>query len=259
MRIALGIEYDGAPFCGWQRQNGVATVQESLERALSKVADRPVAVTCAGRTDTGVHALGQVVHFDTEVERSPRSWVFGANANLPKSVSVTWAQTVAEDFQARFSARRRCYRYIIHNRPVRPTFLQWRVAWEYRPLEETRMQAGAAHLVGEHDFSSYRALACQAKSPVRTVHRLEVSRQDDLVFIDIEANAFLHHMVRNVAGVLMTIGAGEQGTDWSREVLEHRDRTLGGVTAPAHGLYLMEVEYAPQFDLPRLPPTSAVW
>jgi len=259
MRIALGIEYDGAPFCGWQRQHGVATVQEGLERALSKVADHPVAVTCAGRTDTGVHALGQVVHFDTEAVRSPRSWAFGANANLPKSVSVTWARTVVEDFHARFSARRRRYRYVIHNRPVRPTFLQWRVAWEYRPLDVARMQAGAAHLVGEHDFSSYRALACQAKSPVRTVHRLEVSRRDELVVIDIEANAFLHHMVRNVAGVLMTIGAGEQGPHWSREVLEHRDRTLGGVTAPAHGLYLMEVDYPARFDIPRLPPTSAVW
>ncbi|HKK05607.1 MAG TPA: tRNA pseudouridine(38-40) synthase TruA [Gammaproteobacteria bacterium] len=259
MRIALGIEYDGAPFCGWQRQSGVATVQASLEQALSKVADHPVAVTCAGRTDTGVHGLGQVVHFDTQAERSSRSWVFGANANLPKSVGVTWAQTVAEAFHARFSAQRRRYRYVIHNRPVRPTFLQWRVAWEYRPLDVERMREAAAHLVGEHDFSSYRALACQAKSPVRTVYRLDVTRDRDLVFIDIEANAFLHHMVRNIAGVLMTIGAGEQAPDWAGEVLEHRDRTLGGVTAPAHGLYLMEVEYPPEFQIPRLPPTSAVW
>ncbi|MEQ6341294.1 MAG: tRNA pseudouridine(38-40) synthase TruA [Gammaproteobacteria bacterium] len=259
MRIALGIEYDGSAFSGWQLQDGVRTVQGCVEAALSKVANHPVRVTCAGRTDAGVHGIGQIVHFDSEAARSMRSWVCGANANLPQQISVTWAQQVAEDFHARFSAMRRRYRYVILTRPVRPTFLSGRVSWDYRPLDVQRMAEAAAHLVGEHDFSSYRALACQAKSPVRTVHRLDVTRQGELIFIDIEANAFLHHMVRNIAGVLMAIGAGEREPVWAHEVLEMRDRTLGGVTAPPHGLYLMEVGYPERFDIPRLSQTSMVW
>jgi tRNA pseudouridine38-40 synthase len=199
------------------------------------------------------------VHFDTEVERSPRAWMLGANANMPKSVVLRWARPVRADFHARFSALRRRYRYVIVNRDVRPSFAAGRVTWEYRPLDAHRMQQAAAHLIGEHDFNAYRAVACQARNPVRTVSQLQVSRQDDLVLIDIEANAFLHHMVRNIAGVLLAIGAGEQATDWSREVLERRDRTLGGVTAPAAGLYFMAVDYATEFDLPRLSPTRLVW
>lgn len=259
MRIALGIEYDGSAFSGWQLQDDARTVQGCVEDALSKVADHPVRVTCAGRTDAGVHGIGQVVHFDSEAARSMRSWMFGANANLPKQISVTWAQQVADDFHARFSAMRRRYRYVILTRPVRPTFLAGRVSWDYRPLDGQRMAEAGAYLIGEHDFSSYRALACQAKSPVRTVHRLDVTRQNDLIFIDIEANAFLHHMVRNIAGVLMAVGAGEREPVWAREVLEMRDRTLGGVTAPPHGLYLMEVGYPEQFGIPRLSQASMVW
>lgn len=259
MRIALGIEYDGSAFSGWQLQDDARTVQGCVEAALSKVADHPVRVTCAGRTDAGVHGIGQVVHFDSEAARSMRSWMFGANANLPKQISVTWAQQVAGDFHARFSAMRRRYRYVILTRPVRPTFLAGRVSWDYRPLDVRRMAEAGAYLLGEHDFSSYRALACQAKSPVRTVYRLDVTRQGELIFIDIEANAFLHHMVRNIAGVLMAVGAGEREPVWAREVLEMRDRTLGGVTAPPYGLYLMEVGYPEQFDIPRLSQTSMVW
>ncbi len=259
MRIALGIEYDGSAFSGWQLQDDARTVQGCVEVALSKVADHPVRVTCAGRTDAGVHGIGQVVHFDAEATRSMRSWVCGANANLPKQISVTWAQQVAGDFHARFCAMRRRYRYVILTRSVRPTFLAGRVSWDYRPMDERRMAEAGAYLIGEHDFSSYRALACQAKSPVRTVYRLDVTRQGELIFIDIEANAFLHHMVRNIAGVLMAIGAGEREPAWAREVLEMRDRTLGGVTAPPHGLYLMEVGYPEQFGIPRLSPTSMVW
>ena len=260
MRIALGVEYDGRNFCGWQTQKeDLPTVQDSLEAGLSVVADQTVKVICAGRTDTGVHACGQVVHFDTTTERDERSWVFGANANIDKSISVLWAKPVAEEFHARFSALRRHYRYVIANRFVRPTFIAGRVAWDHRPLDEKRMQQAAIHLVGEHDFNSYRAAACQAHSPVRTVTRLEVERKKDLVIIDIEANAFLHHMVRNIAGVLMAIGAGEQEVDWSKEVLEARDRTLGGVTAPPHGLYFMGVEYPPEFSIPQLSPTQMVW
>jgi tRNA pseudouridine38-40 synthase len=260
MRIALGVEYSGQAFCGWQAQkHDVPTVQEALEKGLSTVADEVIKVVCAGRTDTGVHALEQVVHFDTHTERSPRAWVFGTNANIPKSIAVRWATPVSEEFHARFSALRRRYRYVIVNREVRPSFAAGRVTWEYRPLDEKRMQAAARHLIGEHDFSAYRAVACQAHSPVRHVSLLEVSRQDDLVIIDIEANAFLHHMVRNIAGVLMAIGTGEQAVDWSREVLHTRDRSLGGITAPAAGLYFMGVDYPQQFDLPQLSPTRLVW
>lgn len=260
MRVALGVEYDGQHFCGWQAQKGsLPTAQGVLEAALSQVAAEPVKVVCAGRTDAGVHALGQVVHFDTGVERSERSWVFGANANIPKAITVRWAKPVSEAFHARFSALRRRYRYVILNRDVRPSFASRRVTWEHRPLDEQRMQQAAQYLIGEHDFSSYRTVACQAHSPVRTVSRLEVQRKDDLVIIDIEANAFLHHMVRNIAGVLMTIGAGEQDADWSREVLGYRDRTLGGVTAASAGLYFMGVDYAAEFALPPLSPTRLVW
>lgn len=260
MRIALGIEYDGSEFAGWQLQEGeLHTVQRSVEQALSTVADRPVRVTCAGRTDAGVHATAQVVHFDTEAERSLRAWVYGANANLPKSVSVQWARVVSDGFHARFSATRRRYRYVILNRELRPTFLAWRVAWEYRPLDAARMQEAARHLIGEHDFSAYRAVACQAKSPMRNLYELTVTRDRDLVFLDLEANAFLHHMVRNIAGVLMDIGAGKRPPDWAREVLEARDRTLGGITAPPHGLYLTGVGYPAQHDLPPLSPSGVVW
>ena len=259
MRIALGIEYDGRPYCGWQFQDHSPSVQAAVEQALSSVADQPVRVICAGRTDTGVHAAEQVVHFDTEVVRDNKAWIMGSNANLPKSVSVLWVKPVNETFHARFSALRRRYRYVIFNRDVRPAFLAGRVAFCYRPLEVTRMQAAAQYLLGEHDFNAYRALACQAKSPVRTVYRLEVIRQDELILIDIEANAFLHHMVRNIAGVLMTIGAGEQEPTWAKQVLEGRDRSLGGVTAPPDGLYLMEVTYPEAFGIPRLPPSSALW
>jgi len=259
MRIALGIEYDGRPYCGWQFQDHSPSVQATVELALSSVADHPVRVTCAGRTDTGVHAAEQVVHFDTEAVRDDKAWVMGTNANLPKSVSVLWVKPVDDTFHARFSALRRRYRYVIFNRDVRPAFLAGRVAFCYRPLEVLLMQAAAQYLLGEHDFNAYRALACQAKSPVRTVYRLEVSRRDELILIDIEANAFLHHMVRNIAGVFMTIGAGEQEPVWAKQVLDGRDRSLGGVTAPPDGLYLMEVTYPEAFGIPRLPPSSALW
>jgi len=259
-RIALGVEYDGRPFCGWQVQKGnLPTVQGSLEVGLSRVADEPIKVVCAGRTDTGVHACAQVVHFDTHAQRDERAWVCGVNSNIDKSISVVWASPVSEDFHARFSATRRRYRYVIANRRVRPSFAAGRVSWEPRLLDEGRMQQAASHLLGEHDFNSYRAVACQAHSPVRTLHRLDVRRKQDLVIIDIEANAFLHHMVRNIAGVLMAIGAGERAEDWSREVLEARDRRLGGVTAPPHGLYFMSVGYPSEFGIPQVSPTQLVW
>ncbi|MEO5573011.1 MAG: tRNA pseudouridine(38-40) synthase TruA [Gammaproteobacteria bacterium] len=254
MRIALGVEYDGSDFCGWQIQDGVRTVQACVEQALSKVANQPIRVITAGRTDSGVHASGQVIHFDTEVTRTAHSWVFGANANLPKQISINWAKPISDDFHARFSATARYYRYVIFNRAVRPALLQGRTSWEYRPLDAERMAAGAQHLLGTHDFSSFRAVSCQAKNPVRELRRLEVTRHAELIVIDIVANAFLQHMVRNIAGVLMTIGAGERAPDWAREVLLARDRTLGGVTAPPQGLTLAAVDYPARFVLPRLLP-----
>lgn len=259
MRIALGVEYDGTGFAGWEQQPGVRTVEGAVTEALGKVADQPVRVFCAGRTDAGVHAWGQVIHMESPAVRDMRAWVQGGNANLPGDVALLWARPVAGDFHARFSARSRHYRYVVYNSAVRPAILGARVAWECRPLDVERMQAGAGYLLGEHDFSSYRAMACQARGAVRRVHRLSVTRQGSIVFIDVVADAFLHHMVRNVAGVLMAIGMGQRPTDWSRTVLDARDRTQGGVTAPAQGLYLMRVDYPERYQLPRLLPPSLVW
>jgi len=251
MRLALGVEYDGSGFSGWQSQPQQRTVQGVVEQALAKVANHPVRIACAGRTDTGVHAAGQIIHFDTEARRTERSWVFGANANLPKDVVIRWAKPVPDSFHARFAALRRRYRYVIFNRVVRPTFLARRVTWEYRPLDEQRMKRAAGYLVGEHDFNAYRAVACQAHSPVRRVYQLDVERQGEMLYIDIEANGFLHHMVRNIAGVLMTIGSGERLPEWAQEVLETRDRRLGGITAAPYGLYFVQVIYPDEFAIPR--------
>ncbi|NOX43458.1 MAG: tRNA pseudouridine(38-40) synthase TruA [Gammaproteobacteria bacterium] len=259
MRIALGVEYDGASFYGWQHQDGVRTVQDCVEQAISNVADHPVKVTCAGRTDTGVHALNQVIHFDSEVIREDRSWVYGTNANLPQDVAIVWARQVDDEFNARFSAIRRRYRYVIFNRQIRPTFLAKRVCWDYRALDIQLMRQAAEYLTGEHNFNSYRAQACQANNPIRTLYGLNIQKIDDLVIIDVEANAFLQHMIRNIAGVLMTIGAGEKRPVWAKDVLDARDRTAGGVTASPNGLYFIDVKYPETFDLPRLSETRMVW
>ena len=243
MRIVCGVEYNGAGFFGWQRQNHARSVQADIEAALSRVANHPLKVVCAGRTDSGVHATWQIIHFDSEAERSERSWVLGANANLPADARLLWARAVDDDFHARFSAQARSYRYVILNREIRSALLHHQVTWHYRPLEVSPMQEGARHLLGEHDFSSFRALACQAHSPVRTIHRLDVTRRGEYLYLDVVANAFLHHMVRNIAGVLMAVGHGEQEPGWVEDILEQRDRTRGGVTAPAAGLYLVGVRY----------------
>lgn len=254
-RIAIGVEYDGACFNGWQLQDGVATVQEALERALSRVADEPVRVIGAGRTDTGVHATAQVAHFDTRSVRSPYNWVRGANTMLPQGVVLLWAREAVEGFHARFSAVRRGYRYVVLNRPLRPTYLRRRVTWEYRPLELGRMREAARMLVGRHDFSAFRSSHCQARTPVRRIENLEVSNEGAWFWIDVQADAFLHHMVRNIAGVLLAIGAGERAPEWAGTVLESRDRRRGGVTAPADGLYLTGVGYPSRFSIPE--PASA--
>lgn len=251
MRYAAGVEYNGARFHGWEiQQPEIRTVQGEVERALSKVADHFVRVTTAGRTDTGVHASGQVIHFDSDAVRSERSWVHGANANLPEDVCLSWVKPVSDEFHARFSATARSYRYIIFNRPVRTALSVDERTWIYRPLDEQRMQQAANHLLGEHDFSSYRAVACQAHSPIRTIHQLEVSRHGEEVHLVVRANAFLHHMVRNIAGVLIAVGSGLQEPDWAKEVLELRDRTQGGITAPPQGLSLVRVEYPESFEIP---------
>lgn len=251
MRIACAVEYDGSAYSGWQRQARVRSAQAAVERALSFVADHRVEVSCAGRTDAGVHATWQIIHFDTEAERSPRSWLLGSNANLPGDVRLLWAQPVDTAFHARFSAEARRYRYVILNSEVPSALLRQRVTWEHRQLDAARMQQGAAYLLGEHDFSAFRAVACQAKSPVRDVQHLEIRRSGRLLYLDIQANAFLHHMVRNIAGVMMAVGSGERPVEWVAEVLEYRDRSLGGVTAPASGLYLVGVQYPAVYGICR--------
>jgi tRNA pseudouridine38-40 synthase len=250
MRIAAGVEYDGRRFHGWQSQRGERCVQDVVEAALARVADARVRLFCAGRTDAGVHALGQVVHFDTGVARPERAWVLGANTVLPNDVSLRWARPVPDNFHARFSATGRRYRYVILDRSARSALLAGRVTWVHRPLDAARMAEAALALLGTHDFSSYRAIGCQAKQPVRTVTELTVQRRGALIEIAVSANAFLHHMVRNIAGVLIAIGRGDAPVEWAGEVLERRDRTAGGVTAMPDGLYLDRIEYPAAFDLP---------
>lgn len=256
MRLALGIEYDGSDYCGWQTQTHAPSVQDAVETAVSFVANDRIRITCAGRTDTGVHATAQVVHFDTGADRENHAWVRGCNANLPTDISVQWACRVDPAFHARFKAVARQYRYVIFDHAVRPALLARRVCWEYRKLDASLMAEAARCLEGEHDFSSFRAVACQARHPVRTIHELTVRRSGEFIYVDVIANAFLHHMVRTIAGTLITVGAGEQPVSWVRDVLEACDRAAGGVTAPAHGLYLAGVRYADDFGIPtttRLP------
>ncbi len=253
-RVVLGVEYDGGRYHGWQRQPHAPSVQEEVERALSVVANEPVTIICAGRTDTGVHALEQVIHFDTAVERRDRAWVLGGNSHLPRDITIRWATEMPDSFHARFSAVRRAYSYVIDNRSVRPGILAGKVTWVHDPLDEALMHEAAQALAGTHDFSSYRALGCQAKSPVRTIHSISVRREGDFLYLDVEANAFLHHMIRNIAGVLIAIGRKRQAAEWAQEILGKRDRRLGGVTAPPHGLYLSSVGYPEEYILPASPP-----
>lgn len=247
MRIALGIEYDGSQYHGWQRQPGLYTVQGCLEQALAKFTDSGIDIHCAGRTDTGVHATGQVVHLDTEVQRPIRAWTYGVNASLPKDICVRWSKFVSEEFHARFSALSRRYCYVIYNRPIRPALFRSNVTWHYRRLDHELMAEGAQYLLGENDFSSFRSAECQASSPMRCIEHIKVLRQNDLIIVDVQANAFLHHMVRNIVGVLMQVGTGKRELGWIKEVLEARDRRMGAETAPAYGLYLVQVNYHEQF------------
>lgn len=250
MRIALGLSYDGSRFEGWQSQLSGNTVQDHLERALAAVADRPVRVTAAGRTDAGVHAAAQVVHFDCDSQREESAWVRGTNAHLPQEIAVQWATPVAEQFNARFSAVARSYRYVLYNHPVRPAISSRHAGWYHRPLDIGRMGEGAALLLGEHDFSAFRSSECQAKTPVRTLERASISVRGPHVLFDFTANAFLHHMIRNLVGCLVYVGKGKHAPSWMEELLESRDRRLAAPTISAAGLYLTAVRYEPHWSLP---------
>ena len=250
MRYALGIEYDGSEFLGWQRNHESATVQGAVEEALSFVANHPVEVICAGRTDAGVHAACQVVHFDSEAARNERAWMMGGNTQLPRSVRVLWCQSVSEQFHARYSARARRYRYSILNRAVPPAMQRHFLSWERLPLDAERMHRAAQTLLGEHDFSAFRTAQCQAKHPIRELQTISVRRDGERLSIEVQANAFLHHMVRNIVGSLIPIGRGEKPETWVAELLAGKDRTVAGATAPAEGLVFLGPKYPGEWSLP---------
>jgi tRNA pseudouridine38-40 synthase len=252
MRIALTIEYDGSRYHGWQAQANLITIQGMIETALSKVADMPIQVICAGRTDTGVHATHQVIHFDCDKERHIRSFIQGSNTFLPKDITVRWGKEVTSDFHARYTATSRRYRYIIYNHPIRPALFRSTVTWQYRALNEKLMNDAAQCLIGENDFTSFRSSECQSNTPMRKLTELTIFRKGDLIIIDIEANAFLHHMVRNIVGVLVQVGSMRMPVEWVESVLQAKDRKLGAETAPAYGLYLVGVTYPTEFEIPHL-------
>jgi tRNA pseudouridine38-40 synthase len=248
-RIAVGIEYHGGAYHGWQSQTGAVSIQAEVQRALSAVANHPVQLTCAGRTDAGVHALGQVAHFDTSAERAEVAWVLGANVALPADISIRWARVVPEQFHARFSARARTYRYLILNRRTRSALTAGRALTVHRPLNAVSMSEAAALLVGEHDFSAFRAAECQARNPVRELRALRVKREGEWLVVEATANAFLHHMVRNMVGLLLAVGRGDVRVQRAADQLASRDRASGEATAPAHGLYFWNVQYPSGFGL----------
>lgn len=253
-RIAVGLEYDGTRYAGWQLQPGLPTIQDAVQRALSAVADHPITATCAGRTDGGVHATGQVLHFDTTAARSLRGWVLGANSLLPPDIALQWALEADAGFHARHTALARTYRYCLLQRATRPALLRDRAWWVRTPLDAAAMNAAAQCLAGEHDFSAFRAAECQSATPMRRIDSIQVTRDGPLLTIEVRANAFLHHMVRNIAGALLPVGTGEQAPGRVASVLASRDRKLAGVTAPACGLYLYRVRYPDSLGIPEPDP-----
>ena len=250
MRYAVGIEYCGFNYAGWQQQQHCHSIQQHLQEAIGFVANHPVQLSCAGRTDAGVHAMAQIAHFESEAERDSRAWVLGSNCRLPKDIRIKWIVPVMAEFHARFSAIARSYRYIIFNSAVPSAVFHDRCCWEYRSLDHWRMHESAQALLGEHDFSAFRAAGCQARSSHRCVHSIAVSRQGDLIYLDIKANAFLYHMVRNIVGSLLEVGCSARSSDWLARLLAAKDRNQAGVTAPAAGLYLARVFYPERFQLP---------
>ncbi len=254
MRVALGIEYDGAGYYGWQRQREVNSIQQELETALSRVAGHQVEVFCAGRTDAGVHATGQVVHFDSTAVRDEKAWVMGTNAHLPHNIAVRWARDVPDDFHARFSATARRYRYVIYNSKFRPAILNAGLSHYHQQLDISLMQQAAPCLLGEQDFTSFRAVQCQSKTPFRNIHHLELYRTGNYIVLDIKANAFLHHMVRNITGSLLEVGMKRQAPEWIAQLLAAKDRTLAAATAKAGGLYLVDVDYPSHYAIPKVSP-----
>ena len=259
-RLALGIEYIGTNYSGWQSQKtqpDISSVQTELENALCYVADHQVDTVCAGRTDAGVHASAQVVHCDVTAERSERAWVFGCNARLPPDIRVLWARKVAADFDARRSATQRAYSYIVYNNSIRPALFREYASWHYKALDVEKMHLAAQSWLGTHDFTSFRAAGCQSISPIRDLLFISVKRSKNFVIIDVRANAFLYHMVRNLVGTLLEIGSGKRPVTWAREVLDARDRTEAGITAPPQGLYLSGVQYPGNLEIPES--TSGLW
>ncbi|AUD79001.1 tRNA pseudouridine(38-40) synthase TruA [Kangiella profundi] len=250
-KVALCIEYDGHRYHGWQRQSHAASVQQTLERVLSKIADQPIEVFCAGRTDTGVHATGQVIHFELDNERPLKAWTMGANTQLPDDIAVRWAHLVADDFHARFSATARRYRYIIANTPTRPAIARSGLTWCRAPLDINAMNEACQFFPGEQDFAAFQAASCQSRTSFRNIHHLFVEPIGQFVVIDIKANAFLHHMVRNIAGSLIEIGRHNQKPQWAKDLIEGRDRTQAAPTASPNGLYLVDVDYPETFGLPK--------
>lgn len=253
MRCALGVEYEGTAYHGWQRQENVSSLQADLEAAISQVANHAVEVVCAGRTDRGVHALQQVVHFDTHANRPDHAWLMGINRYLPPAMSVHWIRRVNDNFHARFSATARRYAYVLYCNPTRPSILARQVTWEYHKLDLNAMRKAATYLLGEHDFSSFRGKDCQAKTTIRTVFHLNLIEKSPLLIIDIKANAFLHHMVRNIVGSLLAVGYGQHPPEWITQVLQACNRVAASVTAPATGLHFWSVDYPTEFNLPAAP------
>ena len=252
MRVALGVEYDSSAYCGWQSQPDGRTVQDALQLALSQVASASISVIAAGRTDTGVHALEQVIHFDTQSVRPLTAWVRGVNALLPSGIAVLWAHAVADEFHARFSAQARSYSYYLYCRPVRSAVQHGKVGWFHQPLDIVKMREAAQYLLGEHDFSAFRASACQAKSPVKNLSMLDIQQQGNIMSLDLTSNAFLHHMVRNIVGCLVYVGKGKHPPQWMQEVLQGRERSRAAPTFAPDGLYLRRIAYDAKWGLPQL-------
>jgi tRNA pseudouridine38-40 synthase len=249
-KYAIGVEYDGIAYSGWQRQKHASSIQQHIEDAISFVANHPAQLVCAGRTDAGVHAIEQIAHFESDARRDNRAWLLGSNCRLPRDIRLKWIIPVEPEFHARYSAVARSYRYIILNSDVPSALFHGKVSWEYRPLDHENMHQAAQILLGEHDFSAFRAVGCQAKSSNRNIHEISLARRGDLIYLDIKANAFLYHMVRNIAGSLIAVGTGEKSDEWLNEVLLSKNRNYADVTAPAAGLYFVRAHYADQFKLP---------